>query len=85
MLKLAFSMQITGRFHQMAQNGDINKRFGVYKSLCCGFEIVLVEGAQFPDCPNHPRLTTEWKSTSEERFPRATELPSAKKRSNPAA
>ncbi|PYR72287.1 MAG: hypothetical protein DMG20_00305 [Acidobacteria bacterium] len=85
MLRLAFSMQFTGRVLQMAQNGEINKKFGVYKSLCCGFEIVLVEGAIFPDCPNHPRLTTEWKSPSEERFPRAIELPSAKKRSNPAA
>ncbi len=69
----------------MAKNGEINKKFGIYKSLCCGFEIVLVEGAKFPDCPNHSRLTTEWKSTSDERVPRATELPSAKKKSDPAA
>src|SRR2546427_678640 len=41
----------------MAQNGEINKRFGVYKNLCCGVEIVLTEGATFPDCPNHPKLT----------------------------
>jgi len=41
----------------MAQNGEINKKFGVYKSLCCGFEIVLVEGANgFPELLNFPAL-----------------------------
>jgi len=38
-------------------NGEINETFGVYKSLCCGVEIVIREGATFPDCPNHPRIT----------------------------
>jgi hypothetical protein len=70
----------------MAQNGEINERFGVYKSLCCGLEIVLAEGASFPDCPNHPKLTTQWKPVAGERFPRASDLPSAKKkRHDPAA
>jgi len=70
----------------MAQNGEINKKFGVYKNLCCGVEIVLAEGARFPDCPKHPKLTTEWKPTAGERFPRAGDLPSAKKKSrDPAA
>jgi hypothetical protein len=45
----------------MPQNGDINKRFGVYESLCCGDEIIVREGAKFPDCKNHPKLTTIWK------------------------
>ena len=45
----------------MAQNGEPNNRFGVYKSLCCGREILLREGMIFPDCPNHPKLTTVWK------------------------
>jgi len=70
----------------MPENGDINKTFGVYKNLCCGLEIVLNEGARFPDCPNHPKLTTLWKPMAGERFPRASELPSAKKKRNdPAA
>jgi hypothetical protein len=45
----------------MPKNGDINERFGVYKSLCCSREILLREGVKFPDCPNHPKLTTVWK------------------------
>ena len=45
----------------MPQNGEINKQFGVYKSLCCGTEIMVREGAVFPDCKNHPKLTTIWK------------------------
>ncbi len=49
------------REHTMPQNGDINTRFGVYKSLCCGREIIIREGATFPDCPNHAKLTTYWK------------------------
>jgi len=33
----------------------------MYKSLCCESEIVIAEGATFPDCPRHVKLTTEWK------------------------
>jgi len=46
----------------MATNGEVNTKFGVYRTLCCGQEIVIAIGAIFPDCPKHPRLTTEWKS-----------------------
>jgi hypothetical protein len=45
----------------MANNGVISQRFGVYRSLCCGREIIIREGATFPDCPNHPKLSTRWK------------------------
>jgi hypothetical protein len=45
----------------MPANGDINERFGVYGSLCCGREIIIREGATFPDCPNHRKLPTTWK------------------------
>ena len=44
----------------MPRNGEINKTFGVYRSLCCGREIVIREGAMFPDCPSHPKLSTAW-------------------------
>jgi len=50
----------TGESH-VPQNGEGNPKFGVYKSLCCGAEIVINAGAIFPDCPNHPKLTTIWK------------------------
>jgi hypothetical protein len=42
------------------QNGEVNTKFGVYKSDCCGVEIVISQGATFPDCPNHPRRITIW-------------------------
>jgi hypothetical protein len=68
----------------MPTNGEINSKFGVYKNVCCGSEIVLGEGMTFPDCPNHPKLTTQWKSISDERIPRADEL-FRKKKNEPAA
>jgi len=45
----------------MPQNGEKNDRFGVYRNLCCGREIIIRDGATFPDCANHPKLTTTWK------------------------
>jgi hypothetical protein len=51
---------------RVPSNGDINKSIGVYRSLCCGREIVIREGATFPDCPNHPRLSTIWKPVEAE-------------------
>ena len=45
----------------MPRNGEINLRFGVYKSLCCGDEIIVREGATFPDCKKHVNLPTVWK------------------------
>jgi hypothetical protein len=53
----------------MPQNGDINERFGVYKSLCCGREIIIREGATFPDCPGHPKLKTTWNPVDFEMIP----------------
>jgi hypothetical protein len=58
------------------QNGDVNKKLGVYRSLCCGAEIVIAVDAAFPDCPNHPKLSTEWKPLvdPDRRIPHASEL-----------
>ena len=65
----------------MPRNGEANEKFGVYKSLCCGAEIVINAGSTFPDCPNHRNLTTTWKLVSEEN---AAAAPEAKKAdSNP--
>jgi hypothetical protein len=71
----------------MAQNGDFNSKFGVYRSLCCGLEIVIGEGVMFPDCPRHIKLTTEWKLVVEpqERMINLTELSKQRGVSNPAA
>jgi hypothetical protein len=49
----------------MPANGDVNSRFGIYRTLCCGQEIVITVGASFPDCPKHPKLSTEWKPVIE--------------------
>jgi hypothetical protein len=45
----------------MPQNGETNQKSGLYKSVCCGAEIVINMGLIFPDCPNHRKLTTIWK------------------------
>ena len=35
--------------------GNKNPQFGIYKAVCCGYEIVVTEGARFPACPEHKR------------------------------
>ena len=67
----------------MPENGEINQRFGVYKSLCCGYEIIIREGATFPECPNHMKLTTVWKAVDFDVIP-ITEI-RKKSDSDPAA
>ncbi len=47
----------------MPQNAETNYTFGLYRNVCCGEEI-LSEGEIFPDCRNHPKLTTIWKPTT---------------------
>ena len=56
----------------MPQNGEVNTRFGVYKSLCCGHEIMVREGVPFPDCKNHRKLTTIWKLVEQEKPAKGT-------------
>jgi hypothetical protein len=63
----------------MPMNGEINDRFGVYTSLCCGAEIVIAEGAGFPDCPRHRGLSTTWKSTVDKPILHARDLWDAKR------
>src|SRR5438046_1932225 len=33
------------RFCQVAQSGDKNTSFGIFRSVCCGREIVIIDGA----------------------------------------
>jgi len=54
--------------NHVPQNGEDNEQFGVYKSLCCSAEIVIKAGTIFPDCPNHPKLTTIWKPLLDDRI-----------------
>ena len=49
-----------GVFIKVPKRDEINTRFGVYQSACCGAEIVISEGTTFPDCPNHPHSRTTW-------------------------
>jgi hypothetical protein len=67
----------------MPANGDINTEFGVYRSLCCGREIMVREGTKFPDCPRHPNLSTVWKRVEVEITQVSTTR--KKKKSDPAA
>ena len=46
----------------MSGNGETNSQFGVYRNVCCGREIIIREGATFPDCANHSKLSTVWKT-----------------------
>ena len=55
-------------WNTLPQNGEINDKFGTYKSLCCGAEIVINSGARFPDCPRHLNLPTIWKAIAEEKI-----------------
>jgi hypothetical protein len=50
----------------MPVSGEVNEEFGVYASVCCGQEIVIAVGSRFPNCPKHPNVRTEWKSTASE-------------------
>jgi len=71
----------------MPANGEINEKFGVYKTLCCGLEIAISAGAEFPDCPNHPRLTTQWKPMNNDKqpIPHASQFKETKKTVDNAA
>ena len=53
----------------MPQSGEQNKEFGIYKSVCCGFEIVISIRAIFPRCPNHPDPPTAWIPLEEGNYP----------------
>jgi hypothetical protein len=44
----------------MAQTGEINNEFGIYRNSCCGAEIVVPVGLLFPECPRCCGLNTEW-------------------------
>ena len=65
----------------MPHNGQVNEKFGVYKSFCCGAEIVITKGAIFPRCPDHPRYTL-WKLLPEEDMTQLTDK--KKSQSKPA-
>jgi hypothetical protein len=65
---------------KMPKNGEINIRFGVYRNVCCGTEIVIPVGCTFPDCARHLDIPTEWKPVKNDgRIPHANELPDSKK------
>jgi len=69
----------------MPRNKELNMKFGVYKSVCCGAEIAISVGMAFPDCPNHLNLTTEWKSVVDEKIRHVTELSGNEKKDSSAA
>ena len=48
------------------QNGELHMKFGTYRNVCCGEEIVIAEGMRFPDCSRHKNLTTMWKPVVKE-------------------
>ena len=44
--------------YPMFRTGKKCERAGVYRSNDCGYEITLLEGEQFPECPLHDRHVT---------------------------
>ena len=44
--------------------GTRNLMYGIWRSRCCGVEIVLYRGAVFPMCNKHPDEVTEWELVS---------------------
>ena len=46
---------------KVPKGGEKNALFGVYQNNCCGFEIVISVGSQFPACPKHPNRLAEWR------------------------
>jgi hypothetical protein len=60
---------LVGSLLKMAQSGDQNTSFGIYKNVCCGREIAISKGATFPVCPEHRHLPTEWIAIGESKQP----------------
>jgi hypothetical protein len=52
--------------------GDLNRRFAVYQSSCCGDEIVIGPGAIFPGCPKHADYAVNWQAVNEPTWPAAS-------------
>lgn len=67
--EISVESEVRKDLSHMPLNGEINERFGVYKTLCCGCEIVIREEATFPVCPNHPKLSTIWEPVDFEMIP----------------
>jgi hypothetical protein len=65
----------------MQENGDISTVFGLYRSLCCDRELIIREGAIFPDCPRHKNLSTVWKVIK----PEVVHMRTVRKKKTPAA
>ena len=71
----------SGDLIRVPQSGEKNTTFGIYESVCCGLEIVIRAGAEFPTCSDHPNLKTAWQQIE---ILDSTPLP-AKWKSEPAA
>jgi hypothetical protein len=52
----------------VAQSGEQNQEFGIYKNGCCGAEIVISGRATFPNCPNHLMHSTTWSLLDERNY-----------------
>jgi len=73
-LSAVFSRQISERPAALPRNGEINPKDGLYKNICCGFEVYIPAGNVFPDCQRHANLPTAWKRIDGDPIPRAADL-----------
>jgi hypothetical protein len=51
---------LAGDLIKVPESGEKNSSFGVYQNACCGMEIVISVGSEFPVCPKHPNRVAEW-------------------------
>ena len=57
----------------MPQKGETNRKLGFFSNRCCGKEIVVPAGSEFPACSNHPEAITIWESIVDNNLVRLTE------------
>ena len=69
----------------MSQSGEKNTSFGVFRSECCGFEIVIRDGSTFPECSKYSHLATKWMPVIESEGVLTVDEISRKKKTESAA
>ena len=64
-------------------SGVKNQQYGVWRSRCCGTEIVLYRDSIFPTCNRHKEQLTEWVLVSTDLLRKPNVVKLAKARSEP--
>jgi hypothetical protein len=65
-------------------SGEATLDYGIWKSRCCGDEIVLYSGIRLPVCTRHPETETEWVLISNSWFSKPKDASRTTKPARPA-